>query len=98
MRKNSRIDITFSQAINLIESKRDIVIIDVKSTKEYQKFHLDNSINIPIENIKEILPKRIQHKNQRIVVYCSSGVRSIAACEIMSSLGYKNIYNIKGGV
>ena len=30
-------------------------------------------------------------------VYCRSGKRSYAACEIMKDLGFKNVYNLESG-
>ena len=98
MKNSRRIDISFNQAINMIKENNNIVIIDVKSNKEYNNFHLEKSINIPIENFKNIVVRKIKNKNQIIIVYCSSGVRSVVACEMLQDLGYYNVYNISGGV
>ena len=36
-------------------------------------------------------------KDNNYYVYCRSGKRSHAACEIMAEMGFKNVYNLKGG-
>lgn len=98
MIRKRRIDISRSQALNMIKNDNRILVIDVKSQKEYDNFHLDNSINIPIERFKYMAQKLLNNKNKKIIVYCSTGVRSIAACEILCDMGFKNVYNVVTGI
>ena len=37
-------------------------------------------------------------KNRTILVYCESGNRSKEAQSILEQLGYKEVYNLKGGL
>lgn len=37
-------------------------------------------------------------KDKTYLVYCRSGNRSSTACGVMSNLGFKNIYNLSGGI
>ena len=37
-------------------------------------------------------------KNKIYLVYCRSGSRSVAACQILESVGIKNVYNLTGGI
>ena len=37
-------------------------------------------------------------KNKNYYVYCRSGNRSAQACAIMNQLGFKNAYNLSGGI
>ena len=53
---------------------------------------------MPIENFKKMVPKAIKNKNQRVILYCSSGTRSLAAYEMLIDMGYYYVYNIAGGV
>ena len=39
-----------------------------------------------------------EYEEGHIIVYCSSGVRSKQAQEILENLGYENVYNLKGGL
>lgn len=89
-------NISYYQAMNMLRNN-DVTLIDVKTREEYKNFHLDNSINIPIDNFNTIAPKFLRNREQKIIVYCSSGIRSIAACEILKDRGFKNVYNIYGG-
>lgn len=69
-------------------------VIDVRNEDEYNTGHIKDSINIPIDTIDKI---NID-KNENIIVYCASGVRSMKASEILYEMGYLNIYNLDGGL
>lgn len=74
--------------------KYQITIIDVRSEQEYYEGHIDGAINIPLSNIKNKINNYIKDKNAIIVVYCSAGIRSRKAQEILSIQGYSNVYNL----
>ena len=80
--------------INLIEYK----IIDVRSKNEYRENHLTGSVNIPLSDIKQKIEKIVPNKNKEIVVYCSSGFRSTSAYKKLRCLGYRNVWNLYGGL
>ena len=63
------------------------VIIDVRTYKEYKEHHIDNAINIPIQELVKSVAK--VPKNKVLVVYCKTGNRSSAAADILSQRGYK---------
>jgi rhodanese-related sulfurtransferase len=38
------------------------------------------------------------NKENSYYLYCKSGARSAQACQIMSQLGFNNVYNLLGGI
>ena len=80
--------------ISIDNIPNDALLIDVKNSDEYNKNHLNNSINIPVNRIIDIL-KIEPNKNRNIVIYCSNGKRSYIACISLINLGYKNVYDLK---
>ena len=38
------------------------------------------------------------NKDKTYFVYCRSGNRSGQACKLMGDLGFKNLYNLSGGI
>lgn len=70
------------------------IIIDVRTTSEYNESHIENAINIPLDMIDTI----DYGKEENIIVYCASGVRSMEAAESLVAKGYTNIYNLDGGL
>lgn len=78
--------------------KQGATIIDVRSPQEYREGHVDGAISIPDYQIKKDMEKKIQNKDELIVVYCSTGHRSQKAQQMLEELGYTNVYNIYEGI
>ena len=49
------------------------VLLDVRTKEEYESGHIENSENIPLQQIQKVLDK-ITDKNTPLFVYCQSGV------------------------
>ena len=79
-------------------TKNGVTIIDVRSKQEYEEGHLNGAILIPEYEIKEKIKNIVENKDEKILVYCSSGLRSKQAQEELINLGYKNVYNLKDGI
>ena len=61
--------------------KTGVTIIDVRSKQEYDEGHIDGAILIPEYEIKEKIEEIVKNKEEKILVYCSSGTRSKIAQE-----------------
>ena len=69
-------------------------VIDVRSPGEFSSGHLDLAINIPLDEIETELPKRVNDKNQVLLLHCASGMRSGMAKSKLQGLGYTNAFNL----
>lgn len=83
-------------AKKLLDSQKQVVLLDVRTQAEYKKQHIPSSILIPWDAIEREASRKIKDKNATIIVYCASGSRSARAARILSALGYMNIYNLGG--
>lgn len=94
-------DISVQEAYDLIranEGNPDFEIIDVRTPQEYAEGHLENSLLIDFyeDTFREDLD--MLDKNKRYLIYCRSGNRSGQARDIMQELGFKEVYNMVGGI
>ena len=78
-------------------SQKQLILLDTRSPKEYQVSHLKGSELIDYETFD---PRNIAHisKTATVVVYCSVGYRSERVGEKMKELGFKEVYNLYGGI
>ncbi len=90
----SRMGIKQLSARNL-DQKRGIVILDVRTDKEYEQGHIPGSVHVQLSEIGDKVKKL--KKDKELVVYCQNGSRSIWAIKRLMGMGYKNLYNLKGG-
>lgn len=79
----------------MYEIFEDGVIIDVRTSEEFDSYNIEGSINIALDEIYSV-EDVIFDKDTQIFVYCASGVRSNEAAETLVSLGYTNVYDMGG--
>ena len=68
------------------------IIVDVRSKAEYLAGHIKDSLNIPVDTLRNNLFK-LKDKNQPIITCCASGIRSASTKSILKSNGYTKVYN-----
>ncbi|MEK9613408.1 MAG: rhodanese-like domain-containing protein [Flavobacteriaceae bacterium] len=72
-------------------------LIDVRTPDEFNQGHIGSALNLNVNdpNFEAAVSKL--DKNQPVLVYCAVGGRSGYAAKIMKKLGFKKIYDLKGG-
>ena len=87
--------------INIEELKKlvskDAILIDVRSLQEFNEGHLENAISIPEFELRSRALQELKDKDETIIVYCTTGVRSKRAKRELIKMGYKNVYNLCNG-
>ena len=75
-----------------------VVVIDVRTPDEFASGHLPNAININFESGNFDQEISTLDKSKTYAVYCRSGNRSGQATAKMAKAGFKNIYDLDGGI
>ncbi len=78
-------------------SWKSLVVLDSRTLDEYAVSHLRNARHIGYEQFR-LHSLRDIPKNTPIVVYCSIGYRSEKIGEKLLEAGFKNVYNLYGGI
>jgi len=82
-----------------IQNDQSVKLIDVREPEEYKESHIENSINISLNQLSRAsLETSGITPIDNIVLYCLSGNRSAQAYAIMQSLGYYNSNSMAGGI
>ncbi|MDP3480443.1 MAG: rhodanese-like domain-containing protein [Desulfoprunum sp.] len=91
-------EITAEQARDYLGSQApdSLQLIDVRQPKEYEDAHIPGALLIPLND----LPRRIGEiaADRNTIVYCRSGARSSAACQILTEYQFRNVLNLRGGM
>jgi rhodanese-related sulfurtransferase len=88
--------ITPLEAKALIESRKDLLLVDVRSPEEFQGGSLPGATLIPFWDFAKgryDLPK-----DRPILLICAVGGRSLACGQLLAAQGYREVYNLKGGL
>ena len=75
-----------------------VVVLDVRTSGEFESGHIANSVNIDVEAGSFQNEIANLDKNAQYAVYCHSGRRSGIAAEMMEKNGFRQIHNLKDGI
>lgn len=95
-KENSYTQITMDEAIDMMETEKNYVILDVRTLEEFKDKHIPGAICVPNETIGTTDIPSLPDKEQMILVYCRSGNRSKQASQKLADMGYTNIYEFGG--
>jgi sulfur dioxygenase len=76
------------------------LVVDVRENSEFHGplGHVPGSILIPLGTLASRASELTVGKDSQVVVVCRSGVRSTTAAAILTSLGFEDVSNLKGGM
>lgn len=77
------------------ESLQEALLIDVRSEKEFNTWHIDGAINIPLSSLRSRLDSL--PRNRKILLYCRVGFRSYLAHRILVQSGFNQVKTLAGG-
>ncbi|MBN4073706.1 MAG: thiosulfate sulfurtransferase [Gammaproteobacteria bacterium] len=85
------------EARDLIATVPNIVVLDVRTPKEYGAGHISGGKNIDFfgQNFESQLSGL--NRATPYLLHCKSGGRSSKVLKVMERLGFKNIYHLEGG-
>ena len=92
--KNGLIKQHYFEEVDSLINDKNVMLVDVRTKEEYALGHIKNSVNIPLDELRDNLDKL--DKNKEIVLICQSALRSYIGCRILSNLNY-NASHLAGG-
>jgi rhodanese-related sulfurtransferase len=91
-------NITVKEVKDRLNAGEQLNILDVREPDEYAEFNIGGKL-YPLGKIQSMQVDDLDEwKEQEIIVHCRSGKRSMTACAILDTLGFKNTKNLEGGV
>ncbi|MBI2666847.1 rhodanese-like domain-containing protein [Candidatus Woesearchaeota archaeon] len=90
--------ITPEEAKKLLNDKKNINILDVRTPKEFENGHLENANNLNFYDAN--FPERIEElpHDKKYLIYCHSVGRAFRTGELMEELGFREIIVVKGEI
>jgi adenylyltransferase/sulfurtransferase len=89
-------DITPAQLMERLRRGDPLKLVDVRDPVEKQVSALPEAISLPVERLTTEFEQL--NPEDEIVLFCRTGVRSTRAFHQLWEAGFKNIYNLRGGI
>src|SRR5688572_9781647 len=90
--------ITVEELKKKMDSGEKINLRDVREPHEYEEANLGGLL-VPLGKVQTMQVDELEHlKEEEVIVHCRSGKRSQMACLVLDPMGFKNTYNVEGGI
>jgi len=80
----------------------DAVVVDMRNGYESEVGHFENAITPDVDTFREelaVVPKMLRaHKNKKIALYCTGGIRCEKASAWLKHNGFEDVRHLKGGI
>ena len=82
----------------IIDGDPDFIVIDVRSQEEYMSFHIEPSVNIPLETL--LKPETLDEidNEKLIILYSNGGTHAAQGWVLLQQEGFKNSTVLLGGL
>ncbi len=80
----------------MLDEGREVELVDVREPFEYEICHLEGSRLVPLGQLQARAGDL--SKSKTVVVYCHHGRRSANAVSYLTSAGFKDVKNLRGGI
>ena len=91
-------EVSIDDVKKMIDTKENVIILDVTDKHEFEGGHLPGAINISRGTLEFKVAQIIPDRNAKIVVYCGLDLRGPLATKTLNDLGYTNAVNMAGGL
>jgi phage shock protein E len=82
----------------MILDNRQIIVLDLRTTEEYEAGHIAGAISTPLGSIENRLPELVPYQNQTLLVYAGTLEDSVTGSRLLVLAGFRNVVRITGGV
>jgi len=84
--------ISAQQAHELL--RNGAIVLDVRSAGEYVAGHIQGVANMPLAEIETQISRRVEARDQVVLLHCQSGTRSAMAVKKLKAMGYLHVFNL----
>lgn len=74
------------------------IILDVREEQNFNKEHIINSVNIPIEEFDNKQNQLKKYQKKSVILVCASGQQSRTCIKKVQSIGLTSCYYLQGGL
>ncbi len=92
------IEINVEDVKSLLDQGIDFVLVDCREPGEIALVAIDGSMRIPMGELQQRLAELEPYRQERIVVHCHLGGRSLMAARYLRSQGFEQAQSMAGGI
>jgi sulfur-carrier protein adenylyltransferase/sulfurtransferase len=91
-------EVTPREVKSLLDQHKPFVFIDCRLPNEYAITNIPGAKLIPLQQLAQKFGELKGHENEKVVVHCRTGGRSLQFAKVLKSQGFKDVKSMAGGI
>ena len=91
-------EVTPREVKSMLDKGDKFYFVDCRLPNEYQITHIDGTELIPLQQMAQFRDKLAEHKDEKIIVHCKVGGRSMQFTQALRQAGFKDVKSMAGGI
>lgn len=79
-----------------IDAGDALLVLDVRSPKEFEAGHIPGAVNLPYDQVDERVGELGPSRDRPVVVYCEHGPRAFLALGALEDAGFRDLRHLDG--
>jgi adenylyltransferase/sulfurtransferase len=97
-RFNEDWEVTPREVKGMLDRGEKFWFVDCREPNEWQITHIKGTTLVPLQTIQEHVDEIRKHKDEKVVVHCKSGARSLKFAQILKNAGVEDVRSMAGGI
>ena len=91
-------EVTPREVKALLDKKEKFYFVDCRLPNEYEITNIPGATLIPLQQIQQFGDELKKHKDEKVIVHCKSGGRSMQFTQILRQNGFSDVKSMAGGI
>lgn len=92
------LELSVQEVKQLLDASNDFYFLDCRESWEHETAAIDGAVLIPMSELNERASELEPHRDQRIVVHCHHGRRSLQVAHALRNAGFSKAQSMAGGI
>ena len=89
--------VTPREVLEMQERGEPVVLVDIREIQEVNAAKIPDSVHVPRSHLESRIEAQVA-RDANVVLYCSSGSRSVLSADTLQSMGYSTVASMSGGI
>ncbi len=90
-------EVTPRQVLDMQSRGESVVLVDIREIQEVNAAKIPGSVHVPRSHLESRVEAQVP-RDANLVLYCSSGSRSVLAADTLQTMGYPTVASMSGGI
>ena len=92
------LEVAPAEVKRMLDASENIVLLDCRELDEHETVHIKQATLLPMSELADRVAELAAHRDERIVVHCHHGGRSLRVTRWLREQGFPAVQSMAGGI